>query len=329
MNGNRTSDRRNCTFKTASIASFLLFAIVINCAFSLRVRIVEVFSGTTFRTSDGAIVRAISWSLNEGPFELVCDEPKASTIAKNKLLGQTILMWSRGIDPSGTELVSIQVNGIDYETLLNEGGACRRDNVPIAFTIPDAPKLVARSYDAKDETSTKAQSDPSARYNAAPNGQLPELYWQHAFNELYANGATEVAVEAGRADIVNDTYAIEVDKIQKWHEAIGQAMHYAKETGKKPAIALFNDGSSDADAAFAEAQKICASAGIKVWKINDYIPTGYSVRSPRNTTATIPASWLKSATPAAAPALNVGPRNGIYYINSSGKKEYVTDRYKQ
>ena len=325
------SSGRFGSLKITVAAAFLLAVLFFGSAFSLRVQIAEVYSGNTFRTSDGAVVQAIAWDPGGEAHELLCDEPLATSVARRKLIGQSILMWQRGLDPSGTELVSIQVNGIDYETLLNEAGACRRADVPLDFTVPDAPRLVARNIEPAIGPGTQqqagAQDDPAARYGASPDGQLSEAYWQRAFNELYADGATEVAVEAGRADIVNGTYAIEVDRIQKWHEAIGQALHYANETGRQPAIALFDDGSPNSAEAYAEAQKVCASAGIKVWKINDYVRPGYVVRNTGATASTVPASWLKPSSTAAKPGLYVGPRNGIYYLNSSGNKEYVTDRY--
>ena len=41
-----------------------------------------------------------------------------------------------------------------------------------------------------------------------------------------------------RCDILTATHAIEVDFAKKWAEAIGQSLHYALHTGKKPAVAL-------------------------------------------------------------------------------------------
>ena len=317
--------------KKTTAATFLLAVLFLNSAFSLRVQIVEVYSGNTFKTSAGAVVRAIAWDTDGGAHELLCNEPLATSVAQRILIGQSILIWQRGLDPSGTELVSIQVNGIDYESLLNDAGACSRSDALLAFSVPDAPRLVSRNIEsavsATPQQQDGAQADPAARYKASPDGQLPEAYWQHAFNELYADGATEVAVEAGRADIINGTYAIEVDRMQKWHEAIGQALHYAKETGKQPAIALFDDGSANSTEAFAEAQRVCASEGIKVWKINDYVRPGYVVRNTGAAASTVPASWLRPSATAAKPGIYIGPRNGIYYLNSSGNKEYITDRY--
>ena len=52
---------------------------------------------------------------------------------------------------------------------------------------------------------------------------------------------TEVKCQGGRCDILTDKYAIEVDKASKWHEAIGQALHYGAVLNRKSAIAIYND----------------------------------------------------------------------------------------
>ena len=52
-------------------------------------------------------------------------------------------------------------------------------------------------------------------------------------------GQVEVRLEdATRVDCITADYAIEFDWCHKWAEAIGQALHYSKLTGKPPAIAL-------------------------------------------------------------------------------------------
>lgn len=51
-------------------------------------------------------------------------------------------------------------------------------------------------------------------------------------------GDREVQVHGGRADLVTDEYAIEIEWAPKWKEAIGQALWYALNTRKKPAIIL-------------------------------------------------------------------------------------------
>ena len=52
-------------------------------------------------------------------------------------------------------------------------------------------------------------------------------------------GQVEVVMRDGtRCDILSNSYAIEVDFAKKWAEAIGQSLHYALHTGKRPAVAL-------------------------------------------------------------------------------------------
>lgn len=42
----------------------------------------------------------------------------------------------------------------------------------------------------------------------------------------------------GRVDCLSATHAIEVDFSGKWHQALGQALYYSTETGKRPGIIL-------------------------------------------------------------------------------------------
>lgn len=51
-------------------------------------------------------------------------------------------------------------------------------------------------------------------------------------------GDREVQVQGGRADLVTDEYAFEIEWAPKWKEAIGQALWYALNTNKKPGIIL-------------------------------------------------------------------------------------------
>ena len=81
---------------------------------------------------------------------------------------------------------------------------------------------------------------------AAPQQQTlrTEKDYQIAFNRVYFRGKAkmEVPVKYGRIDLLTDDYAIEVDSLEKFHEAIGQALHYAKETGKKTRNSYFYYG---------------------------------------------------------------------------------------
>lgn len=59
-----------------------------------------------------------------------------------------------------------------------------------------------------------------------------EWCWDHG-------GIEEVRLKDGtRVDCLTATHAIEFDFGHKWAEAPGQALHYARLTGKKPGIVL-------------------------------------------------------------------------------------------
>lgn len=58
-------------------------------------------------------------------------------------------------------------------------------------------------------------------------------------NKLCAHLDREhVLADGTRVDCVSDRNAIEVDFTNKWAEAIGQALHYAGEMGKRPGVIL-------------------------------------------------------------------------------------------
>lgn len=76
-----------------------------------------------------------------------------------------------------------------------------------------------------------------------PDGKLKEkdyrdalaLYFTERGEEVY----TEVKCDGGRCDILTSFRAIEVDRAEKWPEAIGQACHYALYFRRKATIAVF------------------------------------------------------------------------------------------
>lgn len=44
-------------------------------------------------------------------------------------------------------------------------------------------------------------------------------------------------------DCLTETTAWEVDWASKWYQGVGQALHYAGQTGKRPGLCLIVDGS--------------------------------------------------------------------------------------
>lgn len=73
----------------------------------------------------------------------------------------------------------------------------------------------------------------------------------------------EVKCRGGRCDILTDKYAIEVDRASKWHEAIGQAVHYSITLKRKPCIALFDFHKLSTEKREA-LKSVCAKLGIKI-----------------------------------------------------------------
>ena len=65
-----------------------------------------------------------------------------------------------------------------------------------------------------------------------------EKYYQTQLcNEL--GGVMEQSLlDRTRVDCLTDEYAIEVDFAKKWAESVGQSLHYAEMTEKKPGIGL-------------------------------------------------------------------------------------------
>ena len=69
--------------------------------------------------------------------------------------------------------------------------------------------------------------------------EAPEAAWRDAL-AAELKGAHEIPVEGGRIDVLTDTLAIEIDWPHKWHEGLGQSLHYASITGKKGVLALIS-----------------------------------------------------------------------------------------
>jgi len=95
-----------------------------------------------------------------------------------------------------------------------------------------------------------------------------ESAWSEALAQVLA-GKTEVPVPNGRVDVLSERYAIEVDRIDKWHEGIGQASHYGLAMNRIPCLALIIDSDrwplNDATLAkLATIEKTALSKGVKI-----------------------------------------------------------------
>lgn len=82
-------------------------------------------------------------------------------------------------------------------------------------------------------------------FNSAEAALLPERAYQTAWCNARGGQMEVVMFDKTRLDCLLTEYAVEVDFAHKWAEAIGQAMHYARLTGKPPGILLIIESSDD------------------------------------------------------------------------------------
>lgn len=61
------------------------------------------------------------------------------------------------------------------------------------------------------------------------------------FAARYARAWTEVRTKFGRIDVVTDDFVIEVEPFTTWRHGVRQALAYAQETGKRPALAVYGE----------------------------------------------------------------------------------------
>jgi hypothetical protein len=95
---------------------------------------------------------------------------------------------------------------------------------------------------------------------------VPDKSEEHVWTSFFADligGNTEVEIDRGRADILTDNYAIEVDFLRKWKEGLGQALYYAKATNRIAVLALIEEGIVE-DELLKTIESLCTEKGVKV-----------------------------------------------------------------
>ena len=107
--------------------------------------------------------------------------------------------------------------------------------------------------------------------NIVHSEQFTESDWQVTFNQKVTHGKLEAKVATGRVDILTSIYAIEVDYVRNYREAVNQALRYAQETKKKPGVALIRDGEKDTVQAVEAGRELAEGAGVVFWLVNDYV----------------------------------------------------------
>ena len=82
------------------------------------------------------------------------------------------------------------------------------------------------------------------------------------------NGQSEVQVDRGRVDVMTDAYAIEIDFLKKWHEGLGQAIHYGDESNRIGVLALIagNNAHENLEQAklLKKIERLCINKGVKL-----------------------------------------------------------------
>lgn len=99
------------------------------------------------------------------------------------------------------------------------------------------------------------------------------LHKEKEYQEAWCNeagGITEyVLADRTRVDCLTDEYAIEFDFADKWAEAIGQSLHYAEMSGRKPGIVLILEYPDD-ERYRERIEQIAAKNKIRVWYLKAY-----------------------------------------------------------
>lgn len=81
------------------------------------------------------------------------------------------------------------------------------------------------------------------------------------------NGTTEYRLtDTTRVDCLTPQYAVEVEYAHKWAEAIGQALYYAKSTGRKPGILMIIQNKND-ERFLKRIKTVAKEQEIKIWTI--------------------------------------------------------------
>lgn len=83
-----------------------------------------------------------------------------------------------------------------------------------------------------------------------------ESSYQNAWCSMHGGIVEYENKDKTRVDCLTTTHAVEFDFANKWHESIGQALHYGIMTGKKPKVVLILDEPDKQMVYFERVQKI-------------------------------------------------------------------------
>ena len=95
-----------------------------------------------------------------------------------------------------------------------------------------------------------------------------EKVYQEHFCKAYG-GVTEYKLkDKTRVDCLLQDYAIEVDFASKWAESIGQSLHYALQTSKKPAVLLIMEDKKKDQKYLDRLENVSKRHNINIWIID-------------------------------------------------------------
>ena len=105
----------------------------------------------------------------------------------------------------------------------------------------------------------------------------PEKYYQNKWCNQNQGRQEVILPDSTRIDCLTKTYATEFDFAPKWAESIGQSLHYARMTGKKPGIVLIIEKPEDFKY-YNRIVPLCKQYDITLW----YMETPKEAQSPSN-----------------------------------------------
>ena len=157
---------------------------------------------------------------------------------------------------------------------------------PISFGIKVAVAVIIASivlggllrFIGKDTTGSNVTNADNQINLGMPNSMLipiirltlktgaPEKEWTDALAKKLS-GQSEVQVDRGRVDVMTDSYVIEIDFLKKWHEGLGQAIHYGDESDRIGVLALIDQKNALQDLEhlklLKKIERLCINAGVK------------------------------------------------------------------
>jgi len=92
-----------------------------------------------------------------------------------------------------------------------------------------------------------------------------EPAWSKALAEMIDGEAEYRLRDRSRVDVLTDKHAIEVDWLDKWHQGIGQSLHYSYLSGKDPVLAIGLKEENYNKDKLEMAKRVARHNGIAVW----------------------------------------------------------------